>query len=424
MSEGLGILTLLAELFLIIQCLQISFKQKVKFDRYMISIIIADICIYMGINYSVVPTMVSVLFYILLWRYCYKEFNLTVGNTTIRMIAGVSLLGCIEVIIGYITNRYIIRDDKNLALFISGVLALLLATILKWNIVLPERKTKYKRTIGTVAMIILYGLTLIGLLMNYYLNHSLIKLYVVVILFFIVIIFGNLYKLEQAQNEINTKNYELELQRVYGETYKELLEEVRRRQHDYKNQLAAIYSMHLTAGSLEELVEMQQEYGNILKGNCRYDSVLTGCSNQILAGYLYYRCISCENEGIGVEVDICVEQADCFWAIHEIIELLGILIDNACESVLAQQDDNKCIQLVVRETWDKIVLTVSNPTRYITFSEIEKMFKNGYSSKGDNRGMGLARVLELVKKYRAELKVFNKIFEEKNWIEFTIEITK
>ena len=73
---------------------------------------------------------------------------------------------------------------------------------------------------------------------------------------------------------------------------------------------------------------------------------------------------------------------------------------------------------------EKIIISVSNPTEYIPFSEIENMFVCGYSSKGENRGIGLSRVKELANKYEANIKVSNFWYDEENWINFTVEIVK
>jgi two-component system sensor histidine kinase AgrC len=52
------------------------------------------------------------------------------------------------------------------------------------------------------------------------------------------------------------------------------------------------------------------------------------------------------------------------------------------------------------------------------------MFVCGYSSKGENRGIGLSRVKELANKYEANIKVSNFWYDEENWINFTVEIVK
>ena len=96
------------------------------------------------------------------------------------------------------------------------------------------------------------------------------------------------------------------------------MHEVRRKQHDYKNQLGAVLSMHMAAKSKDELIKMQREYMNSLQVNHKYDSILTCCNNTILAGYFYYRCRLCEESGVAVDYNIAV----CCFPLHEIIEIL------------------------------------------------------------------------------------------------------
>lgn len=424
MDKVLTILILLTELLLALQCLQIVFKKKLPFDKFLVGIILVDVVVYTLINLKMLPMISAVVLYVLLFVYSYHEFKQTITKTVIGFIISFALVGCIESITASITNLLKNVFDPIYILFLSSLLALLFAYGIRKSISLLEGKVKMRSNKGMLGIALLYGITIGSLLLDYYLNNSYIKIYAVCILTFIVLIFFYLYRLEQAQVEIDKKNYELELQRVYGGTYEKLLAEVRRRQHDFKNQLGAIYSMHLTAHSLEELVTMQQKYGNTLQGNCKFDAILSGCNNSVLAGYIYYKCISCENDGIAIDYNVCIEEAACSFALHEIIEILGIFIDNACENLLLEKQINKCIKLVFCEEPDKIKITVSNPANYISFSDIEKMFVYGYSKKGENRGIGLARVLELVKKYNAEINVFNSMDREENWINFALKIAK
>lgn len=407
-----------------LQCLQIVFNKKLPFDKFMVGIILVDVVVYTLINLKMLPVICSVVLYIFLFLYSYYRFKQTITKTTIGFIISFALVGCIQSIAASIVSIFKDLYDSTVLLFLASLLALVLTYVLKYSISILKSKVKIRSNRGMLGLVLLYGVTVGSLLVDYYLNSSSIKIYAVCILTFIVLIFFYLYRLEQVQIEIDKKNYELELQRVYGRTYEELLVEVRRRQHDFKNQLGAIYSMHLTAHSLEELVTMQQEYGNTLQGNCKFDAILSGCNNSVLAGYIYYKCISCENDGIAIDYNVCIEEAACSFALHEIIEILGIFIDNACENLFLEKQINKCIKLVFCEEPDKIMLTVSNPANYISFSDIEKMFVYGYSKKGENRGIGLARVLELVKKYNAEIKVFNSRDREENWIHFALEIAK
>lgn len=423
MNEVLSVFILLTEILMILQCLQIVFKQELPFDKYMVGIIVIDFIIYMGINLKAIPMICSCIFYVLTYVFCLIKFKQTKMKTAIRLIIALCLAGGIEGIFAFVTN--FVRTPYNLLpiMALSSSLALILAWVIKVSIpsIVIDRKANKR---GVWGIVVFYGISYAGVLIEYYTKYRLVSIYVVLILLFVAFILFYFYRLEQTQNEINKKNYELELQNIYGGAYEKLLLEVRRRQHDYKNQLGAIYSMQLTAGSLEELVAMQKEYGDALQSDCKFDSILTGCKNQILAGFLYHKCIDCEQKGVAVEYTIHIEQADCDFALHELIELLGILIDNACESVVDQTNDHKQIRLDFQENEEKILFSVSNPASYVSFSQIERMFTLGYSSKGENRGLGLARAKELINKYGAEMQVENIVLNDENWIEFKVEIEK
>lgn len=425
MDEWLLIITFLAEAITVLQCIQIVFRQTLKLDKYVVGIVIVDVVIYLLMNLGIIPVIGVIAVYILFGLLCYYKFKKNITQTVMRFIVSCALVGGIEGAATLIPHLFRNEDNSMLILTLSSIISLALTYLVKWLCHIFEKRLLSNRNARKQGIIIFYGLLLLGLFIDYHFNQSTINIYVIVALTFFIYIFFYMLSLEQAQNEVLKKNYELELQKIYGGTYESLLLEVRKRQHDYKNQLAAIYGMHLTAQTLEELVEAQRKYGDELKTNCRFDSILTCCNNSILAGFVYYRCVRCESENIAVDYNIHIEQAECRFELHEIIELLGILIDNACECVKMENSLEQRIKLELQEDVEKIVFSVSNPTNYISFSEIDRMFATGYSSKGENRGIGLARVSELVNKYEAEIKVFNSNpCNDKNWICFLVEARK
>ncbi len=415
----------LLETLIVFQCIQVVFMRTIKVDKYVVGMILIDIVVYTLINRGMIPSLCSIIVYILIYLFCHYRFKQKFIQTIIRVIVSISLVGCIEGASAFILHILSKKDNSIKALLFSSILALVLISVIKKCIfLLGNRKTKSKSS-WHFAVVIFYGVMFSKLLIDYYRKESVISIYVLFASTFLIFIFYYLHTLEKAQGEIEKRNYEISLQKVYGETYESLLSDVRRKQHDYKNQLGAMFGMHLTAKSLDELISMQKQYGNHLQLNDKFDSILTCCNNPVLAGFLYYRCVSCENDGVIVDYSIHVDQAECCFALHEMIEILGILIDNACENVILDASLKQCMRLEFQEKEDKIIISVSNPAQYISFSDIDKMFVKGYSSKGENRGIGLARVLELVHKYEAEVGVHNfNPSNEENWICFNIEIHK
>jgi len=413
---------LLAEILICIECIQIVFREDLTFDKYMLGLILTHFAVCSTANMGIIPNILTFAFYGVVYIYCCYKFKRTKKETLIRCIVAFVLIGCIECM------ALIFPLAESNRSYTVGIIGLGIAYFIRKTLRIVDEKRLITQKRVFFSSVIMCGFAFVFVMIDFRYNHTRLNISMVLILFLVLLMFLCLYLLDRANMEIRKKDYELELQQVYGNAYEELLTEVRRRQHDFKNQIGAIYSMHMVAKSYDELIEMQREYADELQYGCRYDSILTRCNNTILAGYLYYRCIACEKAGIEVVFEVSIDNAKCDFAMHEIIEILGILIDNACESfgnMVSQNEiriQSKYIRLTFIEDEHGLKFSVANPTKYKSFDEIENMFKQGYSSKGKNRGIGLARVRQLVNQYKAQIKVENVIYEEINWLEFTVEI--
>ena len=212
---------------------------------------------------------------------------------------------------------------------------------------------------------------------------------------------------------------ELEEERVYNDAFKSLVNDVRRKQHDVKNHLNAIYSQHYTHNTYESLVESQKEYCDLLIQTSKYDKLLS-IPIPILAGFLYSKFLEIENKGVDVDYNIRLTSSSLSIPLHEVISILGILLDNALEKV---EDSGKYIRKIkfeIMETNKLIEVYVKNPSEYINHNMMMQMFEEGVSSKGKNRGIGLCNVKEKSRKYQFDISVQNEIIGENNWISFCL----
>ena len=105
---------------------------------------------------------------------------------------------------------------------------------------------------------------------------------------------------------------------------------------------------------------------------------------------------------------------------HQIIEILGILINNAIEYLKDSNIYNKEINVQVFGESSQLRIVVSNVAEYITYNELEKMFQMGYSTKGDDRGIGLYSLKHIVQKNKGKLIVDNISKSNKNWLEIEV----
>lgn len=424
-ENGTNLTACVLELVMIILCIHSVFKTRFKFSIEIILLLVLDLGI-MSLIYTEVLGELSVcIVYIMLFVYCIKLFKRKFRETVGRFLLGLLLAGFIEVAASIVSIpiSFALEIEDSLMLLVN-IIGLLVAIIILKSPQIRKRKNYFSIEKETwITLIALCGLSLLFIIIDYRIRGKVDQIYYFLFLISCVMVCFSTVTAQKARHELEKRRLELEMQEIYGSTYKELIAEVRRKQHDFKNQLGAIYSMHLTAKSLEDLIEKQRRYGNVLLEQCRYDKILVGCNNPILAGYLYYRCVAYEKSHVQVEYQIHVDGAECCLSLHEVIEVLGILLTNAFESYQAESKE-KYIDLVVEESTDNLVLEVCNMADEITSIEIEKIFREGYSSKGKNRGLGLARVKQLASRVKGDLIVGNRLRENQNWVSFKVIIPK
>lgn len=420
------VIVILCECITVLICLHIVFNKEIKFNIKSILFL----ALYVGIFYLIARNIldkafVSVLF-IGIVLYCFMMSKRHFIQTVIGLLLGLVLVGFIETMIMFLFIPVMDRIKNQVAINLFMAIGILLLAIVLFVV---TRKKRLSIGIEKVNKNLIFCTGIAAVFLGY-IKFDFEKRRSLHIIFYLLafvvlgIVFIEMLKEQKADFELEKKELELSLHERYSGAYRELLDEVRRRQHDYNNQLTAIYSMHLTATSLEELITMQRKYGDLLREKSCFDSILTGCHNSILAGYIYSLCIKFKKQGIIVRPDVKVYEQECDIQITDIIEILGALLNNAFESVSAQKEEGNCIKLVLLENNSEFYIEVSNRSNYISYQEIESMFRPDYSTKGKNRGIGLTSVKNIMKKYRSNIYVDNYQEDNQNWFRFKLLIVK
>ena len=104
---------------------------------------------------------------------------------------------------------------------------------------------------------------------------------------------------------------------------------------------------------------------------------------------------------------------------YEFVEIVGILLDNAAES-LQQNDLERTITVEIYDDTERYKITVKNPVKGLTNSELQKFFVRGYSTKGEGRGLGLAKIKEYKNRFKYDIFVEICNIEKIDWISFSI----
>lgn len=222
------------------------------------------------------------------------------------------------------------------------------------------------------------------------------------------------------EKEFSDTKDELEKRKNLQYLYQDLLTSVRIRQHNFNNQITAILGTHYVYKTYEELVKSQQKFCEEIKNNNKYYALLK-LEDSVLAGFLYKKFLELEYEKIEIEYGVKSGKFHPNIPVQYLIEMLGILLDNAADEVKIRQFD-RIIQIIIREEGEKYIIEIANKCDYISYDEITKWFSLGKSSKGNYRGIGLYRVKQICSEQNCNLIVKNVDIMKENWIKFILEM--
>ncbi len=225
------------------------------------------------------------------------------------------------------------------------------------------------------------------------------------ILLMLFFIFGVLNT--NAVFKFECKSQELDYQVFYNKTLDGLMIDLRAFKHNYENTLASIKSL-IEAGQIDELERYINE--TVEKKN-RIDVIsnlmLLNIKNAGVLGIITSKAEYAKKLGVEIKIFVEDEINEINIRISDLCELLGILLDNAVESACESQ--GKFINFNIGK--DEKVITFSIENSVSIKPQVGRIFEKGFSTKGDNRGLGLWILNNIVNSYSNVL--LNTFAEEK-----------
>lgn len=409
----------LFEMLALVVCLHSLNGEKLKIDVYNVGFVGIEMAFMQMIQEGIVSKGMYFVIYLIYFIYAYLKFGDSVKRTVLKCLLVTLIIGALQILV-YIPFSffyYIIPNESLIIMFINGAILLILFFTRNNKIFMSVVEIFAKRD-----WILKTSLTLCVIVLVYFM-YSLKKSEVIEIDIFVLIsIFMTMflifiYRWQKSTYELNRREQELQITNLYNGVFEEMIKTMRNKQHDFKNQIDAIYSSHLKAESMEELIEIQKKYcDNVLYQN-RFSKVLSCTKNSILAGFIYTKFVEAENNGIEIQYEISYRDSNEI-VIYDLVDIVGILLDNAIEAVTSTEVSKK----IVFELSDAegINLLVKNPVVNILNSEIQKFFERGYSTKEGERGIGLNKLMELQQKYKYDVYTHIENDNSMEWIVFNI----
>lgn len=200
-------------------------------------------------------------------------------------------------------------------------------------------------------------------------------------------------------NKIQKKAFENKYNEVmeYVTRYEKIINEQGKKNHEYNNQLMVL------KGYLDKLDRLK-DYLELIIGEHKTGQNYTVKQLGFLPdggikGLLYHKLSKMEEEGIKsyLYVDQGMQELseDIFdiKTCQDITKILGVFIDNAIDA--SSKADQKEIEIDFKVQKDCLIISVANT--YDNKTDVNKIGKKGYSTKGAGHGFGLSIVKDISK---------------------------
>ena len=232
----------------------------------------------------------------------------------------------------------------------------------------------------------------------YYMSISVITFFFILF----ILISSSLLKNLHIKIEVEAEKQKLEQQKKYIESLEKNNNEIRKFKHDFNNIILGLEG-YITNNEVDNVKLRDYFYNNIKDFNIKIelDNIVLSHLNNIkvpsIKNLLTNKIISAQNNDF--KVNICVEDKIDNFYVNEmhLSRVLGIFLDNSLEAGL-ELDNNRFLELIILKVNKTVVIQITNTFKNSNL-DIDQINKSGYSSKGENRGIGLSSANDIISKH-------------------------
>lgn len=232
----------------------------------------------------------------------------------------------------------------------------------------------------------------------YYMSISVITFFFILF----ILISSSLLKNLHIKIEVEAEKQKLEQQKKYIESLEKNNNEIRKFKHNFNNIILGLEG-YITSNEVNNIKLRDYFYNNIKNLNTKIelDNIVLSHLNNIkvpsIKNLLTNKIISAQNNDFKVNISV-EDEIDNFYVNEmQLSRILGIFLDNSLEAGL-ELDNNRFIELIILKANKTIVIQITNTFKN-TNLDIDKINESGYSTKGENRGIGLSSANDIISKH-------------------------
>ena len=330
-----------------------------------------------------------------------------------RALSAVAMAGLFQVSVAALTRflfRNILQESEGLRFAavsaIAWALVLLSAVLLyrlrfgHWFRLLLEEGTGQRR-MALFLFVLLYVMEAFDLLQRG-LQPAYFPLYYVLVLVMAALAAGLVVYLAQwldAVRKMEAQQGVIAQQQLYEQELEAIRREVRAFRHDYKNMLAGL-SQQAGAGETEALCaalsELDAGFDRRIGEKIQVSTQVGNLRIPQVRSLLLSKLTAMGERGVDCRLEVLYPVERVGMDVWDFVRCLGILLDNAAEAAL--ETETPWVEIVLLAQGEALSLRVSNP--YAGRIDPVKMWEEGWSTKGEGRGLGLPGYQRILEEYR------------------------
>lgn len=324
---------------------------------------------------------------------------ITVLSSSILMFFTNFIAFVVEVLIQKIIYTFVLVDIVHTLTF--ALISITFAYSLKF--LLKKLKQSYlsinKNYLIIISIVLVFSFIILYLYSKVQtVNISSLKIYglifIGIIIFFItLIIIISRYTLRELRYRRNME--EIETYYEYTLQIESINNEMRKFRHDYVNILTTM-SEYIRENDMDGLKTYFNDNIVPMKDNLQMNSIkINGTDNlkvRAIKGLVTTKILQAQEKNIPISIEVPELIDHIEMNTVDLSRIIGIIIDNAIEA--SEELEDALIRIAFINVETSVMFIVMNKCKE-DMSKIHELFQDSFSTKGDNRGLGLTTLKEI-----------------------------
>lgn len=333
-----------------------------------------------------------------------------------RSFASVCIGGILQVCCGTVVGSiikyffYVYSDSDDVLLYYGGTFCIYL--VIGTGISLMLRKMQFSRLIRylleggwlrlkAVSIFVMELLVEVFFMMRGQLEEETVITYntgMVMLTVLIVVILLHVSGKEESERKIQYQESLILQQQLYVEQLEQMQKETRVFRHDYKNILSGMY-LYAKEGDAEKIQEILEkleiDFDHKIGEKIHVATQIGNIRMPEIKSLVLSKLTKMNKNHVACRLEVLYPIDSFGMDVWDFNQCLGILLDNAIEAAEMQTEPYVELQLMCQGGF--FTVRVANPWEQEV--DLSHMWNEGYSTKGEKRGVGLSNYKRVLKRY-------------------------